>query len=67
MPFWSRALAVQEASSLCEALRRHHQQAEVVIDDPEPGGPPGAGDRLSADRLSFLLRSIQRVPHGRQT
>jgi hypothetical protein len=36
MPFWTRAVAIQEANSLCAQLRRHGQAAEVLIEGIEP-------------------------------
>ncbi len=38
-PFWSRDLAIREANSLAEALRRHGQQTEVVIETAEASVP----------------------------
>jgi len=32
-PFWSRAVAIQEANCLCDALRSHGEAAEVVIEE----------------------------------
>ena len=34
-PFWSRTLAVREAHCLADAIRRHGQGVEVLIDDDE--------------------------------
>ena len=57
-PFWTRALAVQEANCLCDGLRRHGQRAEVVVEEPDGAGGADAGARLSADRLAQVLGSI---------
>jgi len=52
-PFWSRALAIQEANCLAGAIRRHGQGTEVLVH---------CSDTLRIDetgpkRLSELLRS----------
>ena len=31
-PFWSRRLAIEHANGFAEALRRHGEQAEVIIE-----------------------------------
>lgn len=35
-PFWSRELAIQEAHVLADAIRRHGEGAEVVVQGPAP-------------------------------
>ena len=36
-PFWSRDLAIREANCLADAIRRHGQHTEVVIECAEVG------------------------------
>ena len=36
-PFWSRDLAIREANCLADAIRRHGQHTEVVIECVEVG------------------------------
>lgn len=62
-PFWSRRLAVLEATRLCEALRRHGEAARVVIDANELGESTGTSDRFVEDRLrAFEARHAPRRP-----
>jgi len=35
-PFWSRDLAIREANCLADALRRHGECAEVIVEGGEP-------------------------------
>jgi len=49
-PFWSRELAVREASSLADAIRRHGECVEVIVEGVAPNelpskieGPSSAG------------------------
>jgi hypothetical protein len=56
-PFWSRALAIQEANCLCDTLRSHGETAEVVIDEIDPGKTPRGSQKFSAARLASLLKS----------
>jgi len=46
-PFWSRAVAIQEANCLCDALRRHGEVAEVVIEEESD---PAEAARLKSSR-----------------
>ena len=35
-PFWSRDLAIREANCLAEAIRRHGERTEVIVEAEEP-------------------------------
>lgn len=48
-PFWSRDLAIREANCLADAIRRHGQLTEVVIECVE-GIVPVAPERLRSTR-----------------
>jgi len=59
-PFRSRELAVQEANCLCEALRRHGETAEVMVETSAraAASASGAGERLNA----FWTRELTSRP-----
>jgi hypothetical protein len=38
-PFWSRDLAIREAKSLAEAISRHGERTEVIVDDDAQSDP----------------------------
>ena len=61
-PFWSRELAVREANCLCEALRRHGQPAQVVVEQTmETGEPVRSFAPLSSEGLkAFWAREAVR-------
>lgn len=64
-PFWSRELAVQEANCLCEALRRHGEPAQVVVEQAtvEIGEPTRSFAPLSSEGLrAFRERQAARRP-----
>ncbi|MGE5566086.1 MAG: hypothetical protein ACM3YN_08030 [Parcubacteria group bacterium] len=50
-PFWSRTLAIREAQCMADAIRRHGQGVEVLVDeddmpkarDPRPAHWPASG------------------------
>jgi hypothetical protein len=52
-PFWSRDLAIQEANSLADAIRRHGECAEVAV---EGADPLKTSKSVSSSRLAALLR-----------
>lgn len=54
-PFWSRELAIIEANSLADGIRRHGACAEVVIEGANPAQPRGAPRGLSSSRLASML------------
>jgi hypothetical protein len=54
IPFRSYERAVREADGLCDAIRRHGANVEVVVEE-EAGVP--AGDRQPAARSSIHRRS----------
>jgi hypothetical protein len=39
-PFWSRDLAIREAACLADAIRRHGEHAEIIVESPDPNEPP---------------------------
>ena len=49
-PFWSRDLAIREANCLADAIRRHGQHTEVVIECVE-GIDPAQPALLRSSRL----------------
>jgi len=55
-PFWSRELAVHEASCLAAAIRRHGECAKVIIEGADPSASPKMIKGLSSSRLEALLR-----------
>jgi hypothetical protein len=56
-PFRSRDHAIREADGLCEELRRHGVQAEVVVEDLGDEAPRSAAG-LSTARLALFLRGL---------
>lgn len=59
-PFWARDLAIQEANCLCQALLRHGESAEVVIEGIDPADPLGTSGRPNfANRASRLRNPVQ--------
>ena len=58
-PFWSKALAIQEANSLAEAIRRHGQSTRVLIHGLDPDPPTLQIDEVSSPRLDELLRGCE--------
>jgi hypothetical protein len=56
-PFWSRELAVQEANCLCEALRRHGEPAQVMVEQVmEMGEPTRSFAPLSSEALRVFWK-----------
>jgi hypothetical protein len=49
-PFWSRDLAIREANSLANAIRRHGELAEVIVQE--------------ADAADALARPAALTPEG---
>ena len=37
-PFWSRELAIHEANCLADAIRRHGECVEVIVEGADPNG-----------------------------
>ncbi len=58
-PFWSRSLAIQEAQCLCEALRRHGEIAEVVVEPLETGEAPRPLQDADRRRLEGWARDAR--------
>ncbi len=58
-PFWSRALAIQDANCLCDALRSHGEAAEVVIDEIDTAEASRVPYKFSAARLALLLKNTR--------
>lgn len=53
-PFWSRDLAIREANCLADAIRRHGQHTEVIIECVEalvPAVPAGLRSTRPPTRL----------------
>ncbi|HVM99289.1 MAG TPA: DUF2188 domain-containing protein [Caulobacteraceae bacterium] len=55
-PFRSRNQAIEEANCLCEALRRHGEIAQVVVEAHDAGEKPRPLDRAMRLRLGALFR-----------
>jgi hypothetical protein len=55
-PFRSRDLAVREAKCLADAIRKHGECTEVIVEGADPREPPNRGYGSSAARLGALLR-----------
>jgi hypothetical protein len=55
-PFWRRDLAIREAICLAEAIRRHGEGAEVIVESAGPDQPPEKFMGSSSSRLDALLR-----------
>jgi hypothetical protein len=56
-PFWSRDRAVREANSLAEAIRRHGQRTQVIVeaDDPAEGSRRSGPSTLGrSERFAVL-------------
>jgi hypothetical protein len=57
-PFRSRTLAIEEARSLCDALRRHGEIAEVVVEiDETEKSLPACGTLVRSGLEALLSRS----------
>jgi hypothetical protein len=58
-PFWSRDLAIREANRLAEAIGRHGERTEVIV---EGGSPQIASVRLepSSSRARYRPRPKRR-------
>ncbi len=37
-PFWSRDMAIRQANCLADAIRRHGECAEVIVEGADPSG-----------------------------
>ena len=37
-PFWSRDMAIRQANCLADAIRRHGECAEVIVEGADPAG-----------------------------
>ena len=57
-PFWSRDLAIREAVSLAEAIRRHGQFAEVIVEGVRAKGARPCDAALTAPRPEALVRRV---------
>lgn len=57
-PFWSRDLAIREANCLAEAIRRHGQLTEVVIECVE-GIAPAAPTPLHSTQPKARLWGLR--------
>jgi hypothetical protein len=55
-PFWSRDLAVREANCLADAIRRHGERAEVIVEGVDPKEPPRKSSGSSSARLDSLFQ-----------
>ena len=55
-PFWSRDLAVREASCLADTIRCHGECAEVIVEGAAPNEPPSTIKGSGSDRTDALLR-----------
>ena len=60
--FRTRAQALVEAECLCDELRRHGEEAEVLIEESREAAEPG--DLHAAARLEELLRKIRPPEKG---
>lgn len=58
-PFWSKALAIQEANCLAEAIRRHGQSTRVLIHGLDTDRPPLRIAEVISPRLDELLRGCE--------
>lgn len=54
-PFWRRDLAIREAVCLADAIRRHGEGAEVIVESAAPDQPPERFVDSSSSRLDALL------------
>ncbi|MFI4936581.1 MAG: hypothetical protein ACHP7N_18395 [Caulobacterales bacterium] len=61
-PFRSRDLAIREANCLADAIRRHGECAEVIVEGIEPGEAPRRIKGSSSARLDALLRGLAQGP-----
>ncbi len=64
-PFWSRAMAIREANCLCDALRSHGEQAEVLAEELDSDEAPNRPASVTVNRLRMLARTFQAGPHLR--
>jgi hypothetical protein len=55
-PFWSRDLAVREARCLADAICRHGEQAEVIVEIGDSGGRPETSRKSNSTRWEALLQ-----------
>lgn len=55
-PFWSRDAAIREANSLADAIRRHGECAEVVVEGGAPSEPSHRIDRSRTVCSDVLLQ-----------
>jgi hypothetical protein len=61
-PFWSRDLAIREANCLADAIRRHGECAEVIVEGADPDEAPRTIKGASASRLNALMRGLLAGP-----
>lgn len=54
-PFWSRDLAIREAKGLAEAIRRHGERTEVIVEGADREDSPSTTFGSSMSRLNALL------------
>ena len=59
-PFWSRDMAIREANHLADAIRRHGECAEVIVEGAGPNEPLKKIKGSSSSRLDA-------APSGRRT
>lgn len=55
-PFWSRDLAIQEATRLADAIGCHGEPTEVVVEGADPNDPPKLTKGLRSSGLGALSR-----------
>ena len=60
-PYWSRDFAVREANCLADAIRRHGEPTEVIVEG-SPGGARGSACEADAFGSSVGLPSRDRGP-----
>jgi hypothetical protein len=55
--FWSREVAISEANALAEAIRRHGECTEVVVEGVQPGATTMRPSGSSSSRLAAVHRA----------
>ena len=53
--FWSRDLAIREANCLADAIRRHGECAEVIVEGADPNEMPKRIKKPSSAGLDALV------------
>jgi hypothetical protein len=54
-PFWSRTLAIREADSLAQAIRRHGESAQVIVEGAVPADSSAGGAALTSVTTKALV------------